>query len=212
MSLQLGDTAPDFTAETTEGKINFYDFLGDNWGVIFSHPADFTPVCTTELGRTAALQKEFDKRGVKVIAVSVDPLDKHIDWKNDINTTQNVNVEFPIIADEDRKVSNLYGMLHPNASATSTVRSLFIIGPDKKIKLMIVYPFSTGRNFTEVLRVIDSLQVTAKHNVSTPADWLTTEDVIIPSSLSLEDANIKFPKGIKVVNSYLRYTPQPELS
>ncbi|MEO9005084.1 MAG: peroxiredoxin [Ginsengibacter sp.] len=212
MSLQLGDDAPDFTAETTEGKINFYDFLGDNWGVIFSHPADFTPVCTTELGRTAALQKEFDKRGVKVIAISVDPLDKHLGWKNDINTTQHVNVEFPIIADEDRTVANLYGMIHPNASATFTVRSLFIIGPDKKIKLMLTYPASTGRNFTEVLRVIDSLQLTSKYNVSTPADWLNVEDVIIPATLSLEDANEKFPKGIKVVNSYLRYTPQPELS
>lgn len=212
MSLQLGDTAPDFTAETTEGKINFYDFLGDNWGVIFSHPADYTPVCTTELGRTAQLQKEFDKRGVKIIAVSVDPLDKHHGWKNDINQTQNCNVEFPIIADEDRTVANLYGMIHPNASTTATVRSLFIIGPDKKIKLTLTYPASTGRNFTEVLRVIDSLQLTAKHSVSTPVDWNSTEDVIIPPSLSREDAEKKFPKGIREVNSYLRYTPQPELS
>lgn len=212
MSLQLGDTAPDFTAETTEGKINFYEFLGNNWGVIFSHPADFTPVCTTELGRTAALQTEFDKRGVKVIAVSVDPLDKHLGWREDINKTQNVHVEFPIIADQDRTVANLYGMIHPNASTTATVRSLFIIGPDKKVKLMLTYPASTGRNFTEVLRVIDSLQLTSKHSVSTPADWLNVEDVIIPSALSLEDANKKFPKGIRVVNSYLRYTPQPELS
>lgn len=212
MSLQLGDTAPDFTAETTEGKINFYEFLGNNWGVIFSHPADYTPVCTTELGRTAALQKEFDKRGVKIIAVSVDPLDKHLGWRNDINTTQNVNVEFPIIADEDRKVATLYGMIHPKALATATVRSLFIIGPDKTIKLMLTYPASTGRNFTEVLRVIDSLQLTAKHSVSTPVDWKYEEDVIIPAALSLEEANKKFPKGIKVVNSYLRYTPQPELS
>jgi thioredoxin-dependent peroxiredoxin len=212
MSLQLGDTAPDFTAETTEGKINFYDFLGDNWGVIFSHPADYTPVCTTELGRTAQLQKEFDKRGVKVIAVSVDPLDKHHGWKNDINKTQNCNVEFPIIADEDRTVANLYGMIHPNASTTATVRSLFIIGPDKKIKLMLTYPASTGRNFTEVLRVIDSLQLTSKHSVSTPADWTSEEDVIIPPALSREDADKKFPKGIREVNSYLRYTPHPELS
>jgi thioredoxin-dependent peroxiredoxin len=212
MSLQLGDTAPDFTAETTEGKINFYDFLGDNWGVIFSHPADYTPVCTTELGRTAQLQKEFDKRGVKVIAVSVDPLDKHHGWKNDINQTQNCNVEFPIIADEDRKVANLYGMIHPNASTTATVRSLFIIGPDKKIKLTLTYPASTGRNFNEVLRVIDSLQLTSKHSVSTPADWKNDEDVIIPPALSREDAEKKFSKGIREVNSYLRYTPHPELS
>ncbi|MEO8720011.1 MAG: peroxiredoxin [Ginsengibacter sp.] len=212
MSLQLGDTAPDFTAETTEGKINFYDFLGDNWGVIFSHPADYTPVCTTELGRTAQLQKEFDKRGVKIIAVSVDPLDKHFGWRNDINQTQNCNVEFPIIADEDRTVSGLYGMIHPKASTTATVRSLFIIGPDKKIKLMLTYPASTGRNFIEVLRVIDSLQLTSNHSVSTPVDWKNDEDVIIPPSMSREDAEKKFPKGIREVNAYLRYTPQPELS
>jgi thioredoxin-dependent peroxiredoxin len=211
MSLQLGDTAPDFTAETTEGKINFYDFLGDGWGVLFSHPADFTPVCTTELGRMASLQKEFEKRNTKILAVSVDPLDKHFGWQKDINETQKVHVEFPIVADEDRKVANLYGMLHPNVSSTFTVRSLFVIGDDKKIKLIISYPPSTGRNFAEVLRVIDSLQLTAKHNVSTPADWLNVEDVIIPAALSLEDANKKFPKGIREVNSYLRYTPQPEL-
>lgn len=212
MSLQLGDTAPDFTAETTEGKINFYDFLGDNWGVIFSHPADYTPVCTTELGRTAQLQKEFDKRGVKVIAVSVDPLDKHHGWTKDINETQNCNVEFPIIADEDRKVATLYGMIHPNASTTATVRSLFIIGPDKKIKLMLTYPASTGRNFNEVLRVIDSLQLTANHSVSTPADWNSGEDVIISPAISTEDAKTRFPKGVREVKPYLRYTPQPELS
>lgn len=211
MSLQLGDTAPDFTAETTEGKINFYDFLGDGWGVLFSHPADFTPVCTTELGRMASLQNEFAKRNTKILAVSVDPLDKHFGWQKDINETQKVHVEFPIVADEDRKVANLYGMLHPNVSSTFTVRSLFIIGDDKKIKLIITYPPSTGRNFAEVLRVLDSLQLTAKHNVSTPADWLNVEDVIIPAALSLEDANKKFPKGIREVNSYLRYTPQPEL-
>lgn len=212
MSLQLGDAAPDFTAETTEGKINFYEFLGDGWGVLFSHPADFTPVCTTELGRMASLQKEFEKRNTKILAVSVDPLDKHFGWQKDINETQKVNVEFPIVADEDRTVANLYGMLHPNVSTTFTVRSLFVIGADKKIKLIITYPPSTGRNFTEVLRVIDSLQLTSKHNVSTPADWLNVEDVIIPAALTLEEANEKFPKGIKVVNSYLRYTPQPELS
>jgi alkyl hydroperoxide reductase subunit AhpC len=212
MSLQLGDTAPDFTAETTEGKINFYEFLGDNWGVLFSHPADYTPVCTTELGKTAALKQEFEKRGVKVLAVSVDPLDKHLGWRNDINETQNVNVEFPIIADEDRTVANLYSMIHPNASATATVRSLFIIGPDKKIKLMITYPASTGRNFNEVLRVIDSLQLTAKHSVSTPADWNQGEDVIISPAINTEDAKVKFPKGVREVKPYLRYTPQPELS
>ena len=212
MSLQLGDTAPDFTAETTEGKINFYDFLGDSWGVIFSHPADFTPVCTTELGRTAALQGEFDKRGVKVIAVSVDPLDKHLGWRSDINETQNVNVEFPIIADEDKTVANLYGMLHPNASATATVRSLFIIGPDKKVKLMLTYPASTGRNFNEVLRVIDSLQLTANHSVSTPADWNVGDDVVISPAISTADARVKYPKGVREVKPYLRFTPAPELN
>ncbi|MEO8413926.1 MAG: peroxiredoxin [Ginsengibacter sp.] len=211
MSLQLGDTAPDFTAETTEGKINFYEFLGDSWGVLFSHPADYTPVCTTELGRTASLKKEFEKRNVKVLAVSVDPLDKHMGWKNDINETQNCTVDFPIIADEDKTVANLYGMLHPNASATATVRSLFIIGPDKKVKLMIVYPASTGRNFNEVLRVIDSLQLTADYSVATPADWKEGEDVIIVPSVSTEEAIKKFPKGVTVVKPYLRYTPQPNL-
>jgi alkyl hydroperoxide reductase subunit AhpC len=212
MSLQLGDIAPDFTSETTEGKINFYEFLGDGWGVLFSHPADYTPVCTTELGRTAALKDEFEKRGVKVIAVSVDPLEKHLGWRNDINETQNVHVDFPIIADEDRTVSNLYGMIHPNASTTATVRSLFVIGPDKTIKLMITYPASTGRNFNEVLRVIDSLQLTAKHSVSTPADWEYQDDVIISPAISTEDAKVKFPKGVREVKPYLRYTPQPELS
>ncbi len=211
MSLQLGDTAPDFTAETTEGKINFYEYLGDGWGVLFSHPADYTPVCTTELGRTAALKKEFEKRNVKVLAVSVDPLDKHMSWRNDINETQNVTVDFPIIADEDKTVANLYGMLHPNASATATVRSLFVIGPDKAIKLMIVYPASTGRNFNEVLRVIDSLQLTANHSVATPADWQHGEDVIVVPAVSTEDAQKKFPKGVKIIKPYLRYTPQPNL-
>lgn len=211
MSLQLGDTAPDFTAETTEGKINFYEFLGNSWGVLFSHPADYTPVCTTELGRTASLKKEFEKRNVKVLAVSVDPLDKHNGWKNDINETQNCSVEFPIIADEDKTVANLYGMLHPNASLTATVRSLFIIGPDKKVKLMIIYPASTGRNFVEVLRVIDSLQLTANYSVATPADWKEGEDVIVVPAVSTEDAIKKFPKGVKIVKPYLRYTPQPNL-
>src|SRR6195952_2205763 len=211
MSLQLGDTAPDFTAETTEGTLNFYEFLGDSWGVLFSHPADYTPVCTTELGRTASLKKEFEKRNVKVIAVSVDPIDKHHGWKSDINETQNVSVDFPLIADEDRQVSTLYGMIHPNASATATVRSLFVIGPDKKVKLMIPYPASTGRNFVEVLRVIDSLQLTANYSVATPADWKHGEDVIVVPAVSTEDAIKKFPKGVKIIKPYLRYTPQPNL-
>jgi thioredoxin-dependent peroxiredoxin len=209
MSLHLGDDAPNFTAQTTIGEINFYDYLGDSWGVLFSHPADYTPVCTTELGRTAALQEEFAKRNVKVLALSVDPVDSHKGWVNDINETQNVNVQFPIIADDDRKVATLYDMIHPNASATATVRSLFIIGPDKKIKLHLTYPASTGRNFFEVLRVIDSLQLTANHSVATPADWKEGEDVIIVPSISTEDAQKKFPKGVKVVKPYLRYTPQP---
>ncbi len=210
MSLRLGDTAPDFTATTTEGQINFYEFLGDSWGVLFSHPADYTPVCTTELGRTALLKEEFAKRIVKVLAVSVDPLDKHHGWVKDINETQNCSVDFPIIADESREVANLYDMIHPNASATATVRSLFIIGPDKLIKLMIIYPASTGRNFFEVLRVIDSLQLTAKHSVATPADWKNGEDVIIVLAVSTEDAYKKFPKGLEIVKPYLRYTPVPE--
>jgi alkyl hydroperoxide reductase subunit AhpC len=211
MSLQLGDTAPNFQAETTEGHIDFHEYLGDSWGVLFSHPADYTPVCTTELGKTALLKSEFDKRNVKALAVSVDPIEKHIGWKNDINETQNCSVEFPLIADESRKVSELYGMIHPNASATATVRSLFIIGPDKKIKLMIVYPASTGRNFVEVLRVIDSLQLTANYSVATPADWKAGEDVIVVPAVSTEDAQTKFPKGLKIVKPYLRYTPQPNL-
>lgn len=212
MSLQLGDTAPDFNAETTEGKINFYEFLGDGWGVLFSHPADFTPVCTTELGRMAVLQKEFEKRNTKILAVSVDPLDSHFAWKNDINETQNCTVGFPIVADKDKTVANLYGMIHPNASTTATVRSLFVIGPDKKVKLMIVYPASTGRNFNEVLRVIDSLQLTSKYSVSTPADWNYEDDVIISPAINNEDAKVKFPKGVREIKPYLRYTPQPELA
>jgi alkyl hydroperoxide reductase subunit AhpC len=210
MSIHLGDTAPNFTAETTEGTIDFHTYLGDSWGVLFSHPADFTPVCTTELGRTALLNEEFAKRNVKVLAVSVDPLDKHIQWVRDINETQDCSVDFPIIADEKRVVATLYDMIHPNASATFTVRSLFIIGPDKKIKLLITYPASTGRNFVEVLRVIDSLQLTANHSVATPADWKQGEDVIVVPAVSTEDAILKFPKGVQVVKPYLRYTPQPE--
>ncbi|MEY4739156.1 MAG: hypothetical protein RLZZ05_540 [Bacteroidota bacterium] len=210
MSIHLGDTAPNFTAEATEGTIDFHTYLGDSWGVLFSHPADFTPVCTTELGRTALLKEEFAKRNVKVLAVSVDPLDKHLLWIKDINETQHCTVDFPIIADENREVATLYDMIHPNASATFTVRSLFIIGPDKKIKLFITYPASTGRNFVEVLRVIDSLQLTANHSVATPADWKQGEDVIVVPAVSTEDAILKFPKGVQVVKPYLRYTPQPE--
>ena len=209
MSLRLGDIAPNFKATTTEGQIDFYEFLGDSWGVLFSHPADYTPVCTTELGRTAMLKEEFAKRNVKVMAVSVDPIEKHFGWRNDINETQNVTVDFPIIADESKEVSNLYGMIHPNASETATVRSLFVISPDKKVKLMITYPASTGRNFVEILRVIDSLQMTAKHSVATPADWKQGEDVIVIPAVSTEDAINKFPKGVKVIKPYLRYTPQP---
>ena len=211
MSLRLGDIAPDFTATTTEGEINFYEYLGDGWGVLFSHPADYTPVCTTELGRTALLKGEFASRNVKVLAVSVDPLDKHMGWRNDINETQNCNVDFPIIADPDRKVADLYDMIHPNASETFTVRSLFIIGPDKKLKLSITYPASTGRNFHEVLRVIDSLQLTAKYSVATPANWQHGEDVIVVPAVSTEDAIKKFTKGVNVVKPYLRYTPQPNI-
>jgi len=209
MSLRLGDVAPNFKANTTAGEIDFYEYLGDGWGILFSHPADYTPVCTTELGKTAALQEEFAKRNTKVLAVSVDPLDKHKGWVNDINETQNVHVEFPMIADEDRTVANLYDMIHPNASATATVRSLFIIAPDKTVKLIITYPASTGRNFQEVLRVLDSLQLTSTYSVSTPADWKDGEDVIIGGAISTEDAYQKFPKGVKIVKPYLRYTPQP---
>ena len=211
MSLRLGDVAPNFTAKTTAGDIDFHEYLGNSWGILFSHPADYTPVCTTELGKTALLNEEFAKRNVKVLAVSVDPLDKHLGWVNDINETQHCSVNFPIIADDDRNVATLYDMIHPNASETFTVRSLFVIGPDKKIKLMITYPASTGRNFFEVLRVIDSLQLTANYSVATPADWKAGEDVIVVPAVSTEDAIKKFPKGVKVVKPYLRYTPQPNL-
>lgn len=209
MALRLGDTAPNFKAQTSEGPIDFYEYLGNGWGILFSHPADFTPVCTTELGKTALLNDEFAKRNTKVLAVSVDPLDKHEGWIKDINETNKTTVNFPLIADSDRNVATLYDMIHPNASATATVRSLFIIGPDKVVKLMITYPASTGRNFVEVLRVLDSLQLTANYSVSTPADWKDGEDVIISPAISNEDAVKKFPKGVKVVKPYLRYTPQP---
>ena len=209
MALQLGDEAPDFTAETTEGTISFHDWLGNSWGVLFSHPKDFTPVCTTELGAVAKLKAEFDKRNTKVLAVSVDPLESHKGWIGDIDETQHTHVNYPIIADPDHKVADLYGMIHPNASDTVTVRSVFIIGPDKKIKLTITYPQSTGRNFAEILRVIDSLQLTAGYSVSTPSDWKDGEDVIIAPALSDEQAKEKFPKGWKALKPYLRLTPQP---
>ncbi len=211
MGLRLGDAAPNFKASTTEGELDFYEYLGNSWGVLFSHPADFTPVCTTELGRTAQLAEEFRKRDVKVLAVSVDPLEKHEIWVKDINETQHCHVGFPIIADENRVVAGLYDMIHPNASATFTVRSLFIIGPDKTVKLFITYPASTGRNFFEVLRVIDSLQLTANYSVATPADWNAGEDVIVVPAVSTEDAKVKFPKGLRIVKPYLRFTPQPNL-
>jgi len=209
MSLRLGDTAPNFQAKTTAGDIDFYEYLGTGWGILFSHPADYTPVCTTELGKTALLQEEFAKRNTKVLALSVDPLDKHLGWINDINETQNVSVGFPIIADDERKVSLLFDFIHPNASATATVRSLVIIAPDKTVKLIITYPASTGRNFVEVLRVLDSLQLTANYSVATPANWVEGEDVIVVPAVSTEDAQKKFPKGLKIVKPYLRYTPQP---
>ena len=210
MSLRLGDIAPNFKAQTTIGEIDFYEYLGNGWGVLFSHPADYTPVCTTELGEVARLRPEWDKRNVKTLALSVDSAESHKGWITDINETQHCTVDFPIIADEDRKVATLYDMIHPNASATFTVRSLFIIGTDKKIKLFITYPASTGRNFVEVLRVIDSLQLTANHSVATPADWKEGENVIVVPAISTEDAILKFPKGVDVIKPYLRYTPQPE--
>ena len=208
--LQLGDDVPDFTAETTEGPIKFHEYLGNGWGVLFSHPKDFTPVCTTELGRVAALKPEFDKRNVKVIGLSVDPLSSHKDWANDIKETQGTALNFPLIADADKSIANAYGMIHPNASDTFTVRSVYIIGPDKKLKLSLTYPASTGRNFDEVLRVIDSLQLTAKHKVATPADWKQGGDVIIVPSVKDEDAKSLFPDGWKTVKPYLRVVPQPK--
>ena len=211
MAIRLGDTAPDFTAQTSMGEINFHEWLGDSWGMLFSHPADYTPVCTTELGRTAALNGEFQKRGVKTIALSVDPLDSHHGWIKDIEETQDVTMNFPIIADSDRKVAELYDMIHPNASAKATVRSVFIIGPDKKVKLTLTYPPSTGRNFLELLRVVDSLQLTAGYSVATPADWKQGEDVVISPSITNEQIPDKFPKGHTVIKPYLRMTPQPDL-
>jgi len=209
-SLKLGDTAPDFTQDSSIGPISFHEWLGDSWGILFSHPADYTPVCTTELGATAKLAEEFKKRNVKVLALSVDPVESHHGWIKDINETQGTTVNFPILADADRKVSTLYDLIHPNASATATVRSVFVIDPHKKVRLTITYPASTGRNFDEILRVIDSLQLTEYHSVATPANWKDGEDVVIVPSLTDPDIlKAKFPKGFKTVRPYLRLTPQP---
>ena len=209
MAIRLGDEAPDFSAETTAGPINFHEWLGDSWGVLFSHPADFTPVCTTELGVVANIEEEFKKRGVKVIALSVNSVDDHEGWISDINETQNAHVDFPMIADPDRKVAELYDMIHPNALDNMTVRSVFVIGADKKVKLTLTYPASTGRNFDEILRVIDSLQLTANYSVATPANWEDGDDCIVVPALSDEEATEKFPQGFTVVKPYLRVTPQP---
>jgi len=209
MGLKLGDTAPDFTANTTQGEISFHDWIGDSWAILFSHPKDFTPVCTTELGAFARRKGEFDERNVKLIGVSVDPLDSHTSWANDIEETQGAALNYPLIADPERKVADLYDMIHPNASDTMTVRSVFIIGPDKKVKLILTYPASTGRNVDELLRVIDSLQLTANYQVATPVNWSDGDDVIITAAVSDEDAKEKFPKGWKAVKPYLRITPQP---
>lgn len=211
MGLRLGDIAPNFTADSSIGKLNLHEFLGDSWGVLFSHPADFTPVCTTELGTTAKLSSDFIARNTKVLALSVDGVASHHEWIRDIDETQQTKVNFPIIADEDRNVAELYDMIHPNASATLTVRSLFIIAPDKTIKLIITYPASTGRNFQEILRVIDSLQLTANYSVATPADWKHGEDVVVVPAIKTEDIPAKFPKGFKEIKPYLRLTPQPNI-
>lgn len=210
MALRLGDIAPDFAAETTDGPIRFHEWLDGKWAIFFSHPADYTPVCTTELGTVARIKPEFDRRGVKVIGLSVDPLDKHRGWINDINETQGATVNFPMIADDDKKVATLYDMIHPNALDNMTVRSVFVIGPDKKIKLTLTYPAATGRNFDELLRVIDSLQLTANHGVATPANWTSGQDVVILPSISDADAKQRFPKGWKAIKPYLRLTPQPD--
>lgn len=211
MSIKLADTAPDFQAETSLGNLSFYEYLGDSWGILFSHPADYTPVCTTELGYTSKLKSEFDKRGTKVIALSVDGVEDHQNWIKDINETQQTDVQFPIIADKDRKISELYDFIHPNASATATVRSLLIIDPEKKVRLIITYPASTGRNFNEILRVLDSLQLVDSHKVATPVNWQDGDDVIVPPSVSTEEAKKIFPKGVKEIKPYLRYTPQPNI-
>lgn len=210
-TIRLGDTAPNFNAQTSIGDIDFYEYLGNDWGVLFSHPADFTPVCTTELGTTAKLKVEFAQRNVKVIALSIDSVESHREWIKDINETQNTEVDFPIIADENRKISELYDFIHPKASATATVRSVLIIAPDKTVKLIITYPASTGRNFNEILRVIDSLQLTADYQVATPANWQQGEDVVIIPAVKDDEIEAKFPKGYKSVKPYLRITPQPNL-
>ena len=210
MPVRLGDIAPDFVAETTDGTIHFHEWLGDSWGVLFSHPKDFTPVCTTELGYVAKIKPEFDKRNVKVIGLSVDSVDSHVKWEGDIEETQGTAVNFPMIGDLDRTVSNLYDMIHPNANDTLTVRSVFVVGPDKKVKLTLTYPASTGRNFDEILRVIDSLQLTAKYKVATPANWQYNQDVIIGGSVSDDEAKTLFPNGWKTVKPYLRVLPQPK--
>lgn len=210
-TIKLGDIAPDFTAPTTEGDINFHEWLGDSWGILFSHPADYTPVCTTELGTVAKYTDEFNKRNVKVAALSVDGVASHHGWIKDINETQNTTVNFPIIGDEDRKVANLYDMIHPNADSTLTVRSVFLIGPDKKVKLTLTYPAATGRNFDELLRVIDSLQLTAYHKVATPANWKQGDDCVIVPSVTNEQIPALFPKGHTEVKPYLRLTPQPNI-
>ena len=211
MALRLGDIAPDFSAVTTRGNIKFHDWLGDSWGILFSHPKDYTPVCTTELGYMSKIKPEFEKRNVKILAISVDPVDSHKGWVGDINETQNTTINFPIIADPDRKVSDLYDMIHPNADDTLTVRSVFVIGADKKVKLTITYPASTGRNFDEVLRVVDSLQLTSDYQVATPVNWKHGEDCIVVPSIPTEDIPEKFPKGYREIKPYLRYTPQPDI-
>jgi peroxiredoxin len=209
MALRLGDIAPNFSATTTEGIIDFHGWLGSSWGVLFSHPADYTPVCTTELGTVARIKGEFEKRNVKVLAVSVDPVEKHHGWIKDINETQACTMNFPVIADENRQVAMAYDMIHPNVDDKATVRSVFVIGPDKKVKLTLTYPASTGRNFLEILRVIDSLQLTAQHKLATPADWKQGQDCIVVTAVSDADAEKMFPKGVRKVKPYLRYTPQP---
>ncbi|HCL27675.1 MAG TPA: peroxiredoxin [Candidatus Latescibacteria bacterium] len=209
MAIRLGDEAPDFTAETTEGKISFHEWIGDGWAILFSHPADYTPVCTTELGTVAKLKPEFDQRNVKVMGLSVDPVDSHNGWIQDINETQGTSVNFPLVADPDRVVADLYDMIHPNALNNLTVRSVFVIGPDKKVKLTLTYPASTGRNFDEILRIVDSLQLTANYSVATPANWQDGDDCIVVPAVSDEEAKSKFPKGFTAIKPYLRVTPQP---
>ena len=210
MTIQLGETAPDFTAETTEGRLNFYEYIGDHWGVLFSHPADFTPVCTTELGAFANRKDEFTSRNTRIIGVSVDSVESHKNWSVDIAETQGQGLNFPLVGDEDRTVANLYGMIHPKALETATVRTVFIIGPDKKVKLTLTYPASVGRNIDEILRVLDALQLTTGYSVSTPVDWKQGGEVIISPAISDEDAKTKFPKGFRTLKPYLRLTPQPD--